>query len=313
MKTSKTLRYKLEYWGVLLLVVPWYYLPRRISLTLGSVLGWCVAHFFPIRRSVVESNLRRAFPHKSSTEIKSLTVKTYQHFGRIVAEFVRQDRYSAADVESMIHVENQELLDKAMEEDAGAILLLGHFGNWEIFGRWLGCQQNFASVALERPQNNPFVSEYISKKRRFGNLSIVSIFESTKTFVSILRSGKALMMLADQDARRRGTFVDFFDIPSSTPRGAAVFAHRLKTPIILAFPVMMPDSSYHVILEEFPFMASGNNDAIRKILQRYMNRLQYHVSNHPEQYFWFHRRWKTQPKKQSATDSVAPSLAGAAG
>lgn len=297
---------------MLLAVVPWYYLPRRASLALGSFLGWLVAHVIPIRREVVESNLLRAFPHKSTKEISKLAVKTYQHFGRMIAEFVRQDKYDARDLEELITVHNSELLD-LIQEDTGAVLLLGHFGNWEIFARWLACLNDHETVALERPQDNPFVSDYISKKRRYGNLSMMSIFESTSAFMSVLQSGKILMMLADQDARRRGVFVDFFDIPSSTPRGSAVFASRLKAPIILAFPIMMPDNTYEVILERMTPGTNRTNNAIRGILQQYMARLQFHVSNHPEQYFWFHRRWKTQPKKQSATDSVAPSLAGAAG
>jgi len=312
MKTSKLLRYKLEYWGLLLAVVPWYYLPRRASLALGSFLGWFVAHVIPIRRDVVEANLLRAFPYKSTKEIKQLAIRTYQHFGRMIAEFVRQDKYEADDLAQFVTVHNRDLLD-LVQEDTGAVLLLGHFGNWEILGRWLACQKDQQTVALERPQDNPYVSEFISKKRRYGNLSMMSIFESTSAFLSVLQSGNILMMLADQDARRRGVFVDFFDIPSSTPRGAAVFAYRLKAPIILAFPVMLPDNSYEIILEQLQPDTNGTSNAIRGILQQYMARLQFHVSTHPEQYFWFHRRWKTQPKKQSATDSVAPSLAGAAG
>ncbi|MCF7804633.1 MAG: hypothetical protein K9N46_10200 [Candidatus Marinimicrobia bacterium] len=313
MKTSNTIRYKLEYWGLLFIVVPWYYLPRQISLALGSALGWIVAHILPIRRSVVESNLRRAFPHKSPREINKLTINTYRHFGRMIADFVRQDRYSASEMRKMVTMENRELLENAIADDSGAVLLLGHFGNWEIFGRWLGFQQDFQSVALERPQNNPFVSDFITTKRKVGNLNMMSIFESTASFLSVLQDGKVLMMLADQDARKRGAFVDFFDIPSSTPRGAAVFAHRVKAPVILVFPIMRPDKTYHFIFEELTYSGITNGNAVNYILQQYMKRLQFHVSQHPEQYFWFHRRWKTQPAKQSATDSVAPSLAGAAG
>jgi len=303
---------KLEYWGLLFVVVPWYYLPRSLSIAMGSALGWFIAHVVPIRREVVEENLQRAFPEKSQKEIKKLTVRTYQHFGRILSEFVRQDRLTPEKLNSLVTTENRELLDQALAKNNGVVMLLGHFGNWELFGRWLG-DQDYPMVALHRPQNNPLVDEYINSKRLSGRLRLISIFESTGAFIDELEQGNLLMMLADQDARKRGVFVNFFDIPSSTPRGAAVFAYRQKAPIILAFPVMKPDNTYHFIFEELNPSEMGSSQAIRHILQQYMYRLQFHVSQHPEQYFWFHRRWKTQPVRQSASDSVAPNLAGAPG
>ncbi len=307
-----TFRHKLEYWGLLFVIVPWYYLPRSFSLALGSALGWFIAHFVPIRKAVVRENLQRAFSHKSDQEIKKLTIQTYQHFGRMIAEFVRQDRLSADQLNTLVTTENREIFDKALARNDGVVLLLGHFGNWELLGRWMG-SQDYPLVALHRPQNNPLVDSYINSKRVTSRIRMISIFESTSAFIEELEQGNILLMLADQDARKRGVFVNFFDIPSSTPRGAAVFAYRQKAPIILAFPVMNPDNSYHFIFEELTPSEMGSSQAIRYILQQYMYRLQFHVSQHPEQYFWFHRRWKTQPVKQPASDSVAPNLAGAPG
>lgn len=305
-------RHILEYWGVLFLIVPWYYLPRSITLYLGSTLGWFVAHFIPIRKEVVQENLRRAFPRKTDREIKKLATQTYCHFGRVFADFVKQDRYNTSDLNRMVTTESQDVLDQALEQQNGVVLLLGHFGNWEILGRWLG-MNDYPVSALHRPQNNPLVDRYINDKRRVGRVHMVSIFESISTFIAELEANNLLFMLADQDARKRGVFVNFFDIPSSTPRGAAVFAYRHKAPIILAFPIMQPDNTYHFIFEKLSPHETGSSQAIRRILQIYMHRLQFHVSQHPEQYFWFHRRWKTQPVKQPSSESVAPNLAGAPG
>jgi len=309
---SASIRDRLEYYGLLFAVVPWYYLPRSLSLRLGSFLGWFVAHFIPIRRSVVESNIKRAFPEKTSKEVRRIAVRTYRHFGRLLAEFNRQDRYSLADLEKIITQVDKKVLDKAFEDGKGVITLTGHFGNWEIMAYWMG-KLGYPISAVQRPQNNPLVDQFIRQKRTAGDMKLISIFASVSSYFSTLQNGSVLYILADQDARSRGVFVDFFDIPSSTPRGVAVFAHKLDSPIILCFPVMMSDNTYRFIFEELHYTASNSNDAVRVILQHYMDRLQYYVSQHPEQYFWFHRRWKTQPKKQESTESIAPSLAGAPG
>lgn len=311
-KNIGTVRDRLEYWGMLFASVPWYYLPRPLSLGLGSLFGRFVAHFLPIRRQVAESNIRRAFPEKSRREVKNITVRTYCHFGKVFADLIRQDKYSRADLESMVSTVNRQALDAALEQGNGVVLLLGHFGNWEILGHWLG-SMGYPVHAVQRPQNNPLVNEVVVHKRTAGGTRLISIFESAAAFFSVLQAGDILFILADQDAHERGIFVDFFDIPSSTPRGAAVFARKLDSPIVLAFPIRQPDNSYQLIFEELPYSANGAGNPNQTILQQYMHRLQYHVTRHPEQYFWFHRRWKTQPEKQRAADGVAPSLAGATG
>lgn len=307
-----TVRDKLEYWGMLFASVPWYYLPRPLSLGLGSLFGRFVAHCIPIRRQVAESNIQRAFPQKSRREVKKITVQTYCHFGKVFAELIRQDKYTRKDLDAIVTPVNVQVLQKALDQGNGVVLLLGHFGNWELLGYWLG-GMGFPIHAVQRPQNNPLVNNVVNTKRTASGVKLISIFESASDFFAVLQSGRILFILADQDARDRGIFVDFFDIPSSTPRGAAVFARKLDAPIILAFPIRKPDDSYQFIFEELPYSVNTATNPNQMILQYYMDRLQYHVTLHPEQYFWFHRRWKTQPERQRVKDSVAPSLAGATG
>lgn len=304
------LRHYLEYAGVMCLTLPWYYLPRKITLTLGAWLGWNVAHLIPVRRQVVQSNLTRAFPEKSGREIRKLVIQTYRHFGKVAGEFARQDRYSSGDLQKFVVPENVDILDTSMNHGRGVVLLLGHFGNWELLAYWLG-QMGYPTVALHRPQENPLVDRLISVKRTAGNLQMLPTSESVTGMLSALDQEKILLILADQDARGSGNFVDFFNIPSSTFRGAAVFAQRRQSPIILAFPVIQSDHTYRFIFEELRYSGNGNQDSVQQILQQYMYRLQHHVRQHPEQYFWFHRRWKTQPKKQEASETTAPRWIGA--
>lgn len=304
------IRHRLEYIGFLLLAFPFYFLPRSISLLLGKALGLFISYLIPIRRKVVQSNLSRAFPEKSKKDIKKLTIKTYKHFGSFVAEFSRQDKYPRHEIQHIITTHNKHLLDEAVQDENGVILLIGHFGNWELLGRWLGVM-DYPLRAIQQPQENPLVDKYIQQKRVTGKTEVISKYASISSFIRSLQDGGVLLIAADQDARSNGIFVDFFGIPSSTARGAAVFAHKLKSPVLFCFPIKNEDNTYTFIFEKLELHTTGTSQAIYSILQQYMNRLEFYVSQYPEQYFWFHRRWKTKPQKQDASDSIAPSLAGA--
>ena len=41
-------------------------------------------------------------------------------------------------------------------------------------------------------------------------------------------------------------------------------------------------------------------DAVWEITQRYTSALEQAVRRAPEQYFWLHRRWKSEPRKRPA-------------
>jgi KDO2-lipid IV(A) lauroyltransferase len=64
---------------------------------------------------------------------------------------------------------------------------------------------------------------------------------------------------------------------------------------------------YHLYLEDviLPEDYAGKPGAIEEITQRYSDALERLVRRHPEQYFWFHRRWKSKPKKRRSISKAA--------
>ena len=104
-----------------------------------------------------------------------------------------------------------------------------------------------------------------------------------------LNNNEILVLLSDQDARDKGKKVNFFDIPSSTPSGAAILHKRMGSPIIF-FAITKINDEYFV---EFKEINASNALSIDEIVQEYTSCLEAAVTQRPEQYFWFHKRWKT--------------------
>jgi len=105
-------------------------------------------------------------------------------------------------------------------------------------------------------------------------------------------------VVADQDARERGVFVDFLGTPASTARGPALFALRTGAPVFLGLCLAVPGAPgrYRCELEEIRFERTGDLDEdVRRLTAAHAAALAERVRREPEQYFWQHRRWRTPP------------------
>jgi len=112
-----------------------------------------------------------------------------------------------------------------------------------------------------------------------------------------LERGECVAIVSDQNAGRRGVFVDFFGRPTSTPQGPAAIALKRNVPIVLMFALRKKGGRHRVILERFPDSTqfSSGAEGVRAATQLYTRRLEYYVRRYPEQWLWLHRRWKSSP------------------
>ena len=107
----------------------------------------------------------------------------------------------------------------------------------------------------------------------------------------VLNKKGILGLVSDQDAKRKGVFVNFFDTLASTPKGAALFHIRTSAPMIVGVCIKKSFMQYEI---KFSTVDTSKKD-INQITQAYTSILERYVREYPEQYFWFHRRWKTRP------------------
>lgn len=106
-------------------------------------------------------------------------------------------------------------------------------------------------------------------------------------------------MLGDQDAGPRGAFVPFMGRPASTFKSIALLSLEHRAPLLVlgAARVGTP-LRYRLYLEDviLPEEVEDLEDPVHAILHRYSRAMERMVSRHPEQYFWLHRRWKSEPR-----------------
>ncbi len=189
--------------------------------------------------------------------------------------------------------------------DRGAILVTGHYGNWELTGHLLAVY-GFEVVAIMRPLDNVHLNRFLLATRRAAGLDLLDKKGAMNSAEETLARGGALGFIADQDAGRKGIFVDFFGRPASTYKSIALLAMSTEVPIIVGCARRTSDRfRYELDVERIiqPDEWRDRDDPLRWITQEYTAAIERFVRRDPGQYLWIHRRWKSRPKSERSVKS----------
>ena len=290
--------YALEYALLLFIRKALGLLPWRVAVALGVAAGE-VAYRLGIRRRVVFGNLALAFPDWSRKERRRVARRTYLNAGRMFVECLLLPTLSAEQMDKL--VEGVDGLGFAEIVGAGRkalVALTGHMGNWELMGAYFA-RHGYRFKVFAKPLHNPHVEAALLEARRRCGLDVIHASEGLKPALHHLREGAALVFLADQDARQAGIAVPFFGVPASTALGPAVFSVLAKVPILPIFAIRVsPTRHRFVVLPAIePIAGEKREAALERLTRAHVEVLEHMVRRHPEEYFWFHRRWKTPVRK----------------
>jgi KDO2-lipid IV(A) lauroyltransferase len=174
------------------------------------------------------------------------------------------------------------------------IFLSAHLGNWEMMPI-LGHQLGFDGAAVVRPPNNPYVADWVARKRRInGPATMIAKHNAARPMLAQLRGGKMLCMLVDQKLRE-GIAVPFFGRDAMTTPAPAALALKTGAKIVFAANRRLPGARFHVtVLPELDFTASGDDVRdIPALTAAITARIEEMVRDNPGQWLWIHNRWPT--------------------
>ncbi|MCH8243440.1 MAG: lysophospholipid acyltransferase family protein [Planctomycetes bacterium] len=203
----------------------------------------------------------------------------------------------------------QELL-RLVIEGRGLIMVTGHFGSFELIGHVLACFK-FPMAAVMRPLDNAYLNRFLVSTRKRNGLALFDKKGVIANAESFIENGGLLGFIGDQDAGRKGLFVEFFGRPASTYKSIGLLAMRLKRPIVVGFARRRgPRAQYEVGVQRIirPEEWETKDDPLRWVTQEYTSAIEAMVRRNPEQYLWIHRRWKSRPKsKTGAPGELGPA------
>ncbi len=296
-KFIKRLRKDSAYILIMLVVGFFRILPRKAALMIGSFLGKIAPYLVPRERRLAEEHLTIAFGNeKSEQEIRRLSKDIFRFMALNFIDTVRLKTMAAEEIERICIVHNFEFLKEAHDNGKGIIGLSGHVGCWEMLGVWM-TTIGIKSYPIARKLYDPRLERLLLDSREHRGITVISRGGNMREILRAFKKGHLVGMLIDQDTDIKGIFVDFFGHPAHTASAPALLSLRYGVPIVPLFIYRDNKHNHHICVgEPLSIEPTGDMDHDIELLTAAASKVtENFIREHPEQWVWFHRRWKTKP------------------
>jgi Kdo2-lipid IVA lauroyltransferase/acyltransferase len=273
----------------------------KTNLNTACLLGRLLWKYYHRGRKRALENLRMSFPEKDERWILQTGERSFEQIVMLAMDVLFTPRLTRKYNWSEYAVfKNAERTKWLMQEKHGLILLTAHYGNFEIIGYMMGLF-GFNIYSIARPLDNKYINDYLyGVRERFGQ-QILDKKGAAKHMDKILSSGATLCFIADQDAGRKGVFVDFFGRKASTYKSIGLIAITNNIPIVVGcsrrignlFKFEMKVNRI-IMPEEW----ADKDNTLEWVTAEYTKAIEDFVREDPTQYWWLHRRWKHRPKNE---------------
>lgn len=296
-KLGRRARKELLYLGALLLLGVARLLPARALYAVSEFAGRCAFRLLGRERRKTLDNLAAAYGGaKGPAERRRIGRELFVNLGRNMAELALYHRLDAPRLRGLIRMEGREIVDRELAKGKGIIVITGHLGNWELIPAFFAALGYRGGVVARRVYYEKY-ERLLSRLRASKGFKVFYRDESPREILKTLRSNGVVGILADQDVRKLdGVFVDFFGRPAYTPTAPVLIAMKSGAPLVPARIIREGRAHRIVVDEPIPMLRTGdraadilrNTEAWSRVIERY-------VREHPEQWVWMHRRWRTRP------------------
>lgn len=268
-------------------------LPFKVLYLISDIFFLLLYHVVKYRRSVVENNLKRAFPEKSPEELKKIGRRFYRHLSDIFIETLKPIHMSPQQINRRFTVTDTSLVDRFFEEGRDVVALSSHYNNWE----WLSALQLSALhqvITIYKPLKNKDFDRFMLKIRTKFGMRVSPMNHILRDLVNCRNENIHTMsgFVADQTPPRddNAMWTTFLNQDTGFFRGAEKVAVKYDMPVVFMHIRKIKRGFYELeyrLITEHPREEEPNF-----IISRYVSMLEEVIRSKPEYWLWSHRRWK---------------------
>ena len=303
-KKRKKRNVVLDYMGYValrVLVVVLYLFAIERNLGTARFLGRKLWRYYHRGRRRALGNLRASFPEKSEEWIWQTGQRSFEQMAMMAMDVIFTPKLvKKYNWRSYARFKGAERAKWMMKEGKGLLMVTGHYGNFEIMGYMMGLF-GFDIYSVARPLDNKFISRWLYGVRQRAGQRIVDKKGASRWMDEIVGRGSTLAFIADQDAGRKGIFVDFFGRKASTYKSIGLLAITNNMPICVGYSRRVGDGFFFEMGMTrliMPDEWADKEDPLRWVTAEYTRAIEDFIREDPTQYWWLHRRWKHRPKEE---------------
>ena len=290
----KKIKYTLEYIPFALLAHSIGILPRSVIVGLANLIG-CFIFFFPTAYRLITANIKAAFPEKKQKEIRKIGLKSMQS---ILLLFLESFWFRAKPkrIEKYVEITDDvlKIFHEAQINKTPILLVVPHLGNWEIIGQAIPYLLKNPMAVVAKKFRNPYLANFISNSRsEFGNI-VIDSRGAARQMLRHLKKNTMVATLIDQNTRVRdgGIFIDFLGIPVPSSKIAAFISRKMdNVQVLIGGGRRSKDDKLVSFLKPLP-KKYHEYSSDKEYVQDIMNVTTEVISEFPEQYLWFYRRFQ---------------------
>jgi KDO2-lipid IV(A) lauroyltransferase len=280
----------------LLYLLSW--LPMGLLHLISGLMYGLVYHVFKYRKQVVLENLQNAFPDKSAEEIDQVCKQFYRYFCDLSLETIKFLTISPGALKKRVSCDNIELLEAFKQKGQSIILVLGHLGNWEWAGGYLGLQNIPKIHAIYHPLANPKFDQLMRHMRTRLGAEVYPMKGALRGMLKNKKKVTATAFISDQaPGRENAHWMPFLNQKTAVFQGTEIIARKLDYPVVYVSVLRQKRGYYKLhceLLTEHPQSLKEN-----ELTEMHNRRLEKDILQQPETWLWTHRRWKQRSKRKS--------------
>lgn len=277
------------------------WLPESMVYWLAHRLG-AIAARRSKRRVVVEKNLARITGlMPGSTELNELVVASFRSYARYWLEtfrLVREDREFFLD---RFHAKGEDNIDDALAKGKGVIVVVGHLGNWDAGGAWVGARGDRLVTVAEVLRPRRMFDFFRDHRARLGMTIFPAEKGATERLAEAVNDGAVVAILGDRDLKGTGPEVTFFGEKVTFPAGPASVFFRTQAPLLVAgvYATRFDDGKYGwecEISAPLDVPTERSDAAVVEVTQAIAREMERLVAKRPEEWHVMQPFWPGDKK-----------------
>jgi KDO2-lipid IV(A) lauroyltransferase len=270
-------------------------IPHRHIAYAGKLLGMLGYILDRRHQRIVKRNLKFIYPDWPRDRIRELSKDVFQNMAMTLLEICQMTCFSREDILRKVRIRGKDNLLNAMKSPKGLILISAHLGNWEMAHIFASCYLQTPLVLVARKIQPKALNQWVRRLRtRFGSV-VLDKAGALRKMVRVLSRGALVGLLIDQGtSRSEGVEIVFFGRTVTATPAAALLARRYDSPVLPVFCIREGDGSLTFVVEP-PLVVRKTKDMrgdVRVNTQIMNDAIERAVKAYPDQWFWFHKRWK---------------------